>query len=185
MAQFTETIIQAFGDYRSLIKKYMTEDDRKRRLKRFDLMRNRTRDSDIELYDTATAISNDLKNCISNHPKNYYSYSGIEQFQDFLSEYLSEYVIEKSTLVHKIQKASRAFLGALQLSSLPKEKLTPFIIEKFNQISQDIAYYGTKNQMSRYHDLISQKATLNKENFEPVLEYYIKLSTKTDEKKHK
>ena len=76
----------------------------------------------------------------------YYSYSGVKSFAEHLKTFLNNYEIEGNTIIHRSQKASRALIKAIQLLTLPKEKLTIETAEELAKCNEVIANFGSQEQ---------------------------------------
>ncbi|EKD91696.1 MAG: hypothetical protein ACD_29C00438G0001, partial [uncultured bacterium] len=128
MSIFTETLIKAINDYRYFLRRHLEQAERMTRLQALNLRNRELYNNDIALYHTGQTIVADIEKNMLMQPAGYYAYSGIEQFCEYLKEYLSNYEIENNHLIHKAQKASRALIKAIQLAATPKDRLSEKIL---------------------------------------------------------
>src|SRR3990167_5964239 len=110
MSIFSETMIKAVADYRLLLRRYLTQSERMAKLRALKLRDLSITDNDLTLYQAGKAIIEDIERNMAVPNQGYYSYSGISQFCQYLTEYLDNYHIENDQVVHRAQKASRALI---------------------------------------------------------------------------
>src|SRR5688572_20276177 len=103
---FVETISKAISDYRQLLRRHLPQSDRMVKLMALNL-KEPDYDDHIALYLTARQIVQDIEINLDSGPKNYYTYSGIDNFCRYLKKFLSNYIIEENQIIHRAQKASR------------------------------------------------------------------------------
>ncbi len=100
---------------------------------------------------TTHNIVNDIKKNINIPTQNYYSYSGIEKFCNYLDSYIQDYAIENDKVIHRAQRASRAILESIQImNGKPAHVLTDRIKRSIQSCQEKIVYYGNEEQFALY-----------------------------------
>ena len=168
---FIETIARAIGDYRFMLRRHLSQADRRKKLAELNLKDPTIFDSAVKLHVVATSIVNDIETNIE-LPTSYYAYSGMAEFSKFLKDYLKKYEVENGRLVHSAQKASKMMIQAIQYISLPDERLTPDIAEKLNQCSTVVAQHGSEEQQDMYEGTLEQKLITQRAFYTPIYDYY-------------
>ncbi len=146
MSIFSETMVKAISDYRFLLRRYLSQADRMSKLQKLKLRDSDIYTSDLALYETGKAIIEDIKDNMAISNQSYYSYSGIQEFCNYLSEYLDNYHIEDDQVVHRAQKASRALITAIQLSALSRENLDESIAKQLFECNRTVVGFGSPEQ---------------------------------------
>jgi hypothetical protein len=146
MSIFSETMTKAISDYRFLLRRYLKQVERMTKLQELNLRDSDIYESDLALYETGKAIIADIEKNMAMPNQGYYSYSGIQQFCEYLKEYLQNYHIENNRVVHRAQKASRALITAIQLTALPREKLDESVAKKLLDCNKAVAGFGSQEQ---------------------------------------
>ncbi len=180
---FIETMSKAISDYRYLLRRYLSQVERVTKLTQLNLRNPELYTNSITLYKTAWAIVEDIQLNLKNHSSGYYTYSGISHFANYLRDYLQHYEIEHGKVVHRAQKASRAIIDAIQLLSLPKEKLNELVAKKFALYSDLIASYGSDEQHELYRGSLDRQYEHNPEFFGQILHYFDQQIRQAKEKK--
>lgn len=160
MSIFAETIVRAISDYRLLLRRYLSQSERMMKLHRLKLRDLDAYEADLALYQAAKAIVADIEENMKMPNQSYYSYSGIQQFCVFLKEYLDNYHLENDRVVHRAQKASRALIKAIQLSTLPHDRLNDSIAKQLFDCNKTIVCFGSQEQW----ELQMQTLARQKEN---------------------
>lgn len=158
MSIFAETMSKAIGDYRRILRRYLSPEQRINKLAELKLKDPGIYKSDILLYKTAHAIVDDIQNNIQVPDEGYYSYYGIIKFCQYLQEYLSHYELEGNIIIHKAQKASRALVQAIQLMALPNDELNATIAEQLKECNQVVVECGSIEQKKLYKNTLKQQA---------------------------
>lgn len=161
MSIFAETVTKAIGDYRYLLRRHLDQVDRMTKLQQLHLKDSATYKNDLALYNAAKAIISDIEENMKMKNQGYYSYSGIDQFAQFLKEYLHDYLIEGGEVVHRARKASRALLQAIQLSALSKERLDEKIAKQFFECNKIVVDFGSKEQHQLHGDMLERQQANN------------------------
>lgn len=146
MSIFLETMTKAVGDYRVLLRRYLSQADRMIKLQKLGLRDSDLYASELSLYQAGQAIINDIEENMVGKTSGYYSYSGVHQFCEYLKEYLSKYYVENDQIVHGAQKASRSLLSSIQLMSLSREKLDEAALKQLLEYNKVIAVFGSHEQ---------------------------------------
>lgn len=146
MSVFSETMKKSISIYRGMLRKYLPQAERVSKLHELGLKNSQLYESDTTLYNLGYNIVNDIKANLNKSTTGYYSYSGVSSFGEHLKNFLDNYDLEGSTVIHRSQKASRALIQAIQLLTLPKERLTPEIADQLSKCNEVIATFGSEEQ---------------------------------------
>lgn len=146
MTIFAKTMTKAIADYRFLLRRHLPQADRMIKLTVLKLRDENTYKNDITLYKVGQTIISDIEENSDNSPKSYYAYSGIQEFCNYLKEYLSHYDIEQDQVIHRAQKASRALIQSIQLTALTREELNDAIAKKITECNLTITDFGSEEQ---------------------------------------
>ena len=169
---FIETVARAIGDYRFLLRRHLKQSsERQDKLNKLNLKDPTLFDNAKRLYDTAWDIVRDIE-ANTDQPSGYYAYSGIAEFGKFLKEYLAEYEVNGDVLVHSAQKASKEIIQAIQLMSLPTDKLNATVGEKLYHCNKTVAKYGTDDQQDIYESALEKQLIVRREYFMPIYEHF-------------
>ena len=169
---FAETIATSISDYRQLLRRYLKQSERVTKLAALNLKDPNIYNSEIALYHTAWAIVRDIEKNMDIPEQGYYSYSGIQHFCNYLKEFLNNYEIESNYVVHRAQKASRAIIQAIQLSSTPQERLDMTVKERLEDCNRIVADYGSDEQYELHRSTLTRHQTHNPEFYQPLLESF-------------
>lgn len=172
---FTDMALRALHDYRRLLKRYYSVEDRTRLLQQLDLVRPRKMDKDIELWETLNKIYIELENLTQSHPKNYYTYSGIEQYFNFLSGFLQEYNADQRCVYHKAQRASSLLVNIIQIVSLPLVSLTRQIENQLKKTCAEFIVLASDQQRQKAHSILIDKYKESPDFYGNILKYYMQL----------
>jgi len=148
MSIFTETMTKAISDYRYLLRRSLDQVDRIQKLRDLGLKNPELYDNELSLFQAGQAIIQDIENKMIHRrtKKGYYVYSGIVQFCEYLKEYLANYEIENDRVVHRAQKASRALIQSIQLTTVSKEYLTDKIANQLIECNKIVVKFGSPEQ---------------------------------------
>lgn len=146
MSVFSETMKKSISIYRQMLRKYLPQAERINKLQQLNLKNPQLYENDIALYHTGHAIVADVEKNLDDSVYGYYSYSGVGSFSQHMKSFLENYVIEGTQVIHRSQKASRALVQAIQLLTVPREKLTDEIAEKLAKCNVIIARFGSEEQ---------------------------------------
>jgi len=169
---FAETIATSISDYRQLLRRYLKQAERVSKLAELNLKDPNIYNSEIALFHTAWAIVRDIEKNMEIPEQGYYSYSGIQHFCNYLKEFLSNYEIDGNQVVHRAQKASRAIIQVIQLTSGPTERLDVSISQRIEACNQVVADYGSEEQYELHRSTLTRQQTRNPAFFQPLLESF-------------
>ena len=182
MSIFSKTMSKAISDYRFLLRRNLNQVNRLMKLQQLNLRNPDIYQTDVALFEVGQAILADIKKTLlNNNARNQlYAYSGIQQFSEYLENYLNNYEIENGRVVHRTQKASRALLKAIQLISLSKESLTDRIKQELYECNQVIVEYGSKEQQALQLQTLTRQEEANPGFFVNVLTHLETMMTGGD-----
>jgi hypothetical protein len=166
---FSETVTKAISVYRQLLRRYLPQVQRVKKLAQLKLKNPTTYENDVSLYQTALAIVRDIEENMEIPEQGYYSYSGIATFCDYLKDYLSKYEIESGQVIHRAQKASRALIQAIQLAALPVHQLTEDIAKQFANCNEIIAMFGSDEQHRLHMGTLEKQRCVHQSFYETVI----------------
>ena len=172
MSIFAETVTKAIADYRYLLRRHLGQVDRMTKLQKLQLKNNEIYKTDLALYKAAMSIVADIEENMLVQNPGYYSYSGIDQFSQFLKEYLNDYLIENDQVVHKARKASRALLQAIQLASLPVERLDEGVAEKLLACNTVILKFGSTEQHNLQLSMLERQQVENPDFYTRIIAHF-------------
>lgn len=168
---FIETIARAISDYRFMLRRHLSQTERRKKLAELNLKDPTIFDSPVKLFEVATRIVDDIEASVE-LPQSYYAYSGIAEFGKYLKEYLAKYEIENGRLVHCAQKASKAMIQAIQLIGLPEQRLNADTAAKLNNCSNQVVKYGSQEQIDMYEGTLEQKLITHRAFFTPIYDHF-------------
>lgn len=157
MSMFLETMTKAITDYRQILRKYLKSQDRISKIKQLRLKDPVIFQNETLLYRTGLTIVDDIQNNIRVPNEGYYSYHGITKFCKYLEQYLSNYELDGSVVIHKAQKAANAMIKGIQIFS-KIEDLTDEDAEEFKKNNQVIASCGSDDQCKIYYQALKKQA---------------------------
>ncbi len=177
MTVFKDIILQSFSEYRRVLKRYVEAKERTNKINDLGLNQNLSFSSDAALLKIAQNVACDMQSIFDSKPKNYYSYSGIEQFYQYLLDLLDQYTILNQQVLHKKQRASSALLEAIQIYSQPLEKFNDRTIDSLKNICQVIHLCADKDQQKQFAELLLRLKAKEEKLFTDVCNYYSNLNT--------
>ena len=170
MSSFSETILKLINDYRSLLRKTTPAEQRKQKLRQFGLDGRYSELSDIELYNTAEKMVEDLKSNQEELSQSQYTYSGRKNFIEHLTNILEQYHIHGDKIMHCTQLASRASIESIQLLALPEDKLRmEATIKRLAKANYLIARFGSDAQQKHHITNLKTNRERNKPFFDGIL----------------
>lgn len=146
MSIFSETMKKSISIYRQMLRKYLPQAERINKLQQLNLKNSQLYENDIALYHTGHAIVADIEKNLDHSAYGYYAYSGVGSFASHMKNFLENYVIDGTQVIHCSQKASRALVQAIQYLTLPREKLSDEIADKLVKCNTVIARFGSEEQ---------------------------------------
>lgn len=178
---FAETIAKAIHEYRTMLRKHLPQSERMVRLSQLNLKDPAIYDSEVSLFHTAHRIVDDIEQNVKNAEQGYYSYSGIIQFAKYLKQYLNKYELENNQVIHRTQKASRAIVQAIQLITLPSNRLSESIATKLLKCNEMIATFGSNEQFELHMGNLEKYKTVNEEFYNPIIAQFKQVVAKAQE----
>ena len=163
---------RSIGDYRLLLRRYLGQVERMSRLQKLRLKESDTYRSELNLYNTGHAIVDDMEKNMTAAVTGYYSYSGIQQFCQYLKEYMGNYHVEEGRVVHRGQRASRALLLAIQMAALPVGSLTEEVRHKLIECNKAVVAFGSREQCELHQQTLSSQKTKNSVFFTGIIENF-------------
>lgn len=167
---FAQTIAKAISDYRQFLRKYLKQSDRIRKLSELNLKDPEIYNNEVKLFEIAHGIIEDIQKNVEIPDQNYYSYSGIAKFCEFLKEYLDNYELENNRVIHKAQKASRAMLKAIQILNQPKEKLNETVAGTLIECNEVIATCGSEEQLELHAASLERHKPMYEEFYRVIID---------------
>lgn len=174
MSDFKATIAKAINDYRALLRKHLPQDERVNRLNKLELRHRQGYGDDVNHYRLAQNVIRDIEENMLDigSGNSYYAYSGVETFKKYLKEYVNMHAVIDGRVVNKTQHASRAMLQAIQLITLPENRLSELIMQKLIECNETIAQYGSEEQKTLHRKTLLQRKLQNKDFYQPVLQNF-------------
>lgn len=169
---FAETVTKAISVYRQLLRRYLPQVQRVRKLAQLKLKDPSTYETEVSLYHAAKLIVKDIEDNMEIPEQGYYSYSGIATFCDYLKEYLSKYEIEGNQVAHRAQRASRALIQAIQLVGLPTQRLDDSIAKKLKHCNEIIANFGSDEQHRLHISTLERQRCINEDFYGVIIENF-------------
>lgn len=173
MSLFSDSIRQLLNQYKAIIKKSSTRQSAKEHILQLGLKRKDLRlASDVELYEKAQKVIDVIDHQLQTNQNAPSWYSGLDEFHQHMQDTLSHYMVKNRKVIHRCRKVSSTLIEAVQLVSLPNIKLNPTIASKLDQHSQDIAYFGTKEQKDMYLKALKTGEARNTNFFLPIIDQF-------------
>lgn len=172
MTIFFDTMINALGKYRALLKRYYAPEEKDQKLQQFNLEGRPTDYTEVMLFHIAEQVIEDLASILTDLPSSYYSYSGWQNFHEYLQHFLADYMVEDNQVVHKRQKAACAILKAVQYLSLPNQKLTTDVASALEQCQHIIVRWGSKDQRQSYLNVLKKQSIRQELFFDPMITHF-------------
>lgn len=173
MSIFAETVSRAISDYRRILRRNLNQTERLRKLEALRLKDPNLFDSDVNIYQAAWAIIHDIEETTQFDDSGYYAYSGIAKFSEYLKEYLDNYEIEANQVVHRAQKASRALLKAIQLVTMPRERLDETVLQQMLECNEMIAAYGSYEQRELHKQNLERQEECDQSFYGPIRQHFV------------
>ncbi len=167
---FVETLSRAISDYRQILKKYLSPEQRSAKMAELRLKDPTIFNDEPTLYRVVHDILIDIEKNIQIPNEGYYSYYGIVRFAKFLREYIENYSLEGGQVVHKAQKASNLLIKSIQLLSLPGEQLTESIAQQVIDNHPLIIELSSKEQLAIYNNTLERLHEKNKAFYRRIIQ---------------
>lgn len=160
MTTFSQMMLKIVNDYKLLLRKNLPTNQSSVKIKELGVKRKQLKAmNNIQLYELGTTILKELEQHIHAGKCSSY-YCGTEEFAEHLRKILNSYCIENNQVVNTSQKASYSMLEAIQLMSLPEDKLTASAAIKLNQCVYNVTKYGDKEQLQ----ILTEAIKVHKKN---------------------
>ncbi len=167
---FVETLSRAISDYRQILKKYLTPEQRASKMAELRLKDPTIFNDEPTLYRVVHDILRDIEKNIQIPNEGYYSYYGIVRFAKFLREYMENYSLEGEEVIHKAQKASNLLIKSIQLLSLPGEQLTEIVAQQVIDNHALIIELSSKEQLAIYNNTLERLNEKNKAFYRRIIQ---------------
>lgn len=176
MSVFSDYILKLLNDYKRILKRYMSVEEREKTIIELGLKRKSLKsDNDAILYNKAHRTLKNIEywTCRASHTAT--EHSGIDEFYQHLKKYLNDFRIENNFVVHMSQKVSCAIVQAIQLMALPVTKLSEnSTSNKLNSCIQTVAKFGSKEQRIMLANALQTQKGRNSNIFGPILDKFTK-----------
>jgi hypothetical protein len=171
MSSFSEIILKAINDYRTLLRKTVPAEERKTKLRQLGLDGRYSELHDLDLYEKAEMMTADLRNNLSKEEESsQYTYSGNRKFIEHLTNILDQYHVHGTKILHCTQLASRAIIESIQILSLPEDQLRlETNIKKLAKSNYLIARFGSDFQRDTHITSLKNNRENNKPFFDGIL----------------
>jgi hypothetical protein len=175
MSIFSEQILKALNDYKRLLKRYVSSQERENAIIKIGIKRKSLKlDNDVILFNKAHRVLQDIEYWLKKLNRTGTEYSGITGFYQYLNACLSQYQVENNAIVHVTQKVSCALVQAIQLVSLPLSQLSDSHVSKLEECIHLITKFGTKEQHGMLANAVKQQKTNEvNSNLPPALDKFI------------
>jgi len=160
MPDFYNTILKSISDYKVILRRNLSAKQCAAKLHELGIKRNYIKNIDeVKLYETGLRIIDELKKYIDAHKgeRTANFYFGAEEFLQYLEELFAQYTVEDGRIIHAGQRASCMLIEAIQLITIPKEKMTAEIVQQIRDFGDVVNKYGSKEQKKIFNDAISSK----------------------------
>lgn len=172
MSMFKQTMTKAITDYRQILRRYLSSQERIEKIKQLKLKDSSIFKSELLLFQTGQAIIEDIQKNVQVPNEGYYSYHGITKFCQYLGQYLSNYEAHDEGVIHKAQKAANAMIKVIQLFSMPEDSLTDEMGEELTVCCQIIAACGSEDQRRLFRNSLIRQCEYAPGFYGDVLKYY-------------
>lgn len=158
--KFYNVILRVINDYKYMLKRNLTVDEYKVRVRNLGIKRMHIRNAEeVKLYNIGlqivSALENDEAIFTTERPMSFYN--GSQGFLRYLKELLAQYSVENGKVVHITQTASCALINLIQLLHKAQEKITNELKQEIDCHSHVIIKHGNKEQKRMFRKLIQEK----------------------------
>lgn len=157
MSDFARKIYKAIGEYRTILRRNLSQAERMIKLDRLNLKVKLNQTTDIEFYRIAENIILDARASRRQEGVSYYTYQGAARFADYLADMLKEYKIYDGRVIHTSQLASRAYLQAVQLLALDEPRLDASVQSQIQRDVVIIAEFGDEEEVRHLYSVLKQR----------------------------
>jgi hypothetical protein len=160
MTNFIKTMNLAINQYRTLLRKSLSQHERMKQLDCLDLHRRKNYTDEVMLYKIGYNIVGHLHelSCTRKSKKQYHRYSGYMKLAEYLECYLEKYTIDDGgdCVLNTRQFVARHVVSVIQILS-PKIKTRKNIFSLIDS-HRTIMQYGSKKQIQYYQRMIRDMA---------------------------
>ena len=151
MSAFRELILKSINDYKAILRRNLTANECMAKLRELGIKRNLLKQSDdVALYLAGKEVVKELRRSdfrkAEDNDKATVCHYGREDFLRYLEIIINDYRIENGAVINVKQRASQALVSAIQLVSLPKERLDSKKSDKLKDYTSTVVSYGTVEQ---------------------------------------
>ncbi len=173
MKTFHQDISTLMWDYKNkILRKHLNSDERAAKLHELGLHGEVLEKSDeVTLYHKMQHVISDVENWIADNIQPAAWYSGMEEFLQHSKKTIGNYQIEDDKVMNTAQTAAHALINAIQLMSLPEEKLSASINAKIQNYALTIIKYGSEEQQQIFVNALKNHIARAPQFFNPILDY--------------
>jgi hypothetical protein len=171
------TILDSIYEYKKILKRHLPVNQYSKKIKQLGIKNKQLKNmNEVALYHLASNIIKDLEKLQSSNDYLTIRYSGTSNFIKHLKSTLQTHYLENSKLINGTQKAAHAMVEAIQL--LAFGDTDDMLYKKIQKCTQDIAKYGSKQQMQKFSEALKHPHHRSK-NFVPGLVRYLDKAVNT------
>lgn len=171
MHSFSHIATKFLKEYKVLTRRLYSQDVSEQKFEELGLNSKRLPRLEANLYRLLIAItekmSKDFKNVAAN-----VRYSGGQQFLSHVKDVLSEYELSGKQVVHLKRAVSREVIKAVQLMSLPEQRLTGELFSALDEKAVLVAKHGEKAQQHYFKRSLQTNVDRHPEFFKPLIDNY-------------
>ncbi|MDF3055475.1 MAG: hypothetical protein K0Q74_1382 [Gammaproteobacteria bacterium] len=170
MIQFSHLATNLIKEYKVLTRRHFSPEESEQKFKELGI-KGRLPKLEANLYRLLVAITQKMSKDYRGSAKNI-RYSGGRHFLSHLRKTLKEYQLSGKKVIHVNRVVSRVVVKAVQLMSLPEEKLTDELYSELNKKAVLVAKHGEKEQKHVFKQSLQTNAKRNPSFFKPLKESY-------------
>jgi hypothetical protein len=172
MSEFARKVYKAVGEYRTILRRQLSQADRMKRLEKLNLKVKLDGTSDLEFYHIAQNIVNDIRNAKAISGANYYSYHGTDHFADHLNTFINDYTVQGERVVHASQLGARAYLEAVQLTQVDEPHQNDDTAARLVRCNGLIAKFASDKELSDYYSVLKEACSGCADFFAPLMYHF-------------
>lgn len=153
---FQQIAQQLVLDFYSLLKRYVDNDERARIKEKVGYNAVSDQLNDQALLKKLQLIYSLLQGKVNARPKGYYSYSGIDQYFEFLEKFLGQYCVYSGRVVHRAQRLSGLMLHIIQLMEAPQGSFTSDMVVELRDYCKEVILLGSEDYRTQLSQLLKQ-----------------------------
>lgn len=173
MSMFKHTMTKAITDYRQILRRYLSSQERLEKIKQLRLKETSIFKSELLLFQVGEAIIEDIQQNVQVPNEGYYSYHGITKFCQYLKQYLSNYETDGHAVIHKAQKAADAMIKTIQFFSMSDDLLDELVTRELFECSEIIANCGSEDQRRLFRNALTRQCEYAPGFYGEILNHYI------------